>query len=171
MPVYELDKKLTRLEALTLVIRLMGLEKEAMDYTGANPFTDITAWGDRYAAYAYHLGIAFGINKEHTLFAPDREVTFQEFTAFLLRVLDYSEANGDFEYITAIQKAASAGLFKLNDVTKLSADNFLRSYAVLEMANALVTEVKGSDTILLYKLRDKGVIAEDDADWFMANFN
>jgi hypothetical protein len=68
-------------------------------------------WGDRYAAYAFNAGITTGVNNEHTLFASDRSVTFQEFTALLLRVLGYSEAKGDFIYEQAIQnkKALTQG--------------------------------------------------------------
>jgi hypothetical protein len=168
-PTYDLDKKLTRLEALTLVIRLMGQEKDALAYTGANPFTDVPAWGDRYSAYGYQVGITTGINNEHTLFAPDRQVTFQEFTAFLLRVLGYTEAIGDFKYEDTIQKATAVGLSSPYDISKISTSNFLRSNAVLQMRDALLTKSKGSDLLLLYKLADKGVFSKADADWFVEN--
>jgi M6 family metalloprotease-like protein len=168
-PIYELDKKLTRLEALSLVIRLMGLENESKAYTGSNTFTDVPSWGDRYAAYAYNAGITFGVNNEHTLFEPDRQVTSQEFTAFLLRVLSYAEVNGDFKYEDAVQKALTINLFSPFDISKISTDNFLRGNAVLAMADALETNVKGNDRLLLYTLSDKGVLSKEDADWFAAN--
>jgi hypothetical protein len=168
-PTYELDKKLTRLEALALVIRLMGLENESKAYTGTNTFTDVPSWGDRYAAYGYNAGITAGINSEHTLFAPDRQVTFQEFTAFLLRALGYTEASGDFKYEKSIQKASDVGLFSPYELSRISTDNFLRGNAVLEMADALETKSKGGDALLLYKLADKNVFSKADADWFAAN--
>ena len=90
-PIFELERQPTRLEALALIIRLMGLEKDAFAFTGANRFTDVPGWGERYAAYGYHIGITVGVNDERTLFAPNRQVTAHEFTTFLLRVLGYSE--------------------------------------------------------------------------------
>ena len=168
-PTYELDKKLTRLEALALVIRLMGQEKEAMAYSGANPFTDVPAWGDKYAAYGYHAGITVGVNNEHTLLASERQVTFQEFTAFLLRVLGYTEASGDFRYEDAIQKASVVGMFNPYDVSKISTTNFLRGNAVLQMSDALLTKPKGGDVLLLYKLADNGIFSKENADWFVEN--
>ena len=168
-PNYALDKKLTRLEALALVIRLMGHEDLAKAYTGANTFTDIPAWGDRYAAYAYHAGITTGVNSGHTLFAPDRPVTFQEFTAMILRVLGYTEANGDFVFEQAIQKGIDIGLFNLFDISKFSTGDYIRGHAVLEIANALQTKQKNDDMLLIYKLVNYGVLTKTDADWFLDN--
>ena len=167
-PIYELDKKLTRIEALALVLRLMGLETEADAYTGACAFTDVPDWGVKYAAYAYNAGITAGVNDTHTLFAPDRQATFHEFTAFLLRVLGYTEANGDFQYDQAIQKASSVGLFSPYDITAMNTADFLRGDAVLVMSDALVTNRKDVDRTLLYMLIDKGVISKADAEWFLS---
>ena len=140
-----------------------------MSFTGDNPFIDIPDWGDRYAAYGYYSGITVGINNEHTLFAPDRDITFQEFTAFLLRVLGYNEATGDFLYEQAIAKASAVDLFSPYDISKIAADNYVRGNAVLEMANALLTKAKGSNELLLYQLADKGVFTQADADWLFEN--
>ena len=165
-PTYELNKKLTRLEALALVIRLMGLEKDAKAYAGVNPFNDVPDWGDRYAAFGYFAGITVGVNSEHTLFASERQVTLQEFTAFLLRVLGYTEANGDFKYENAIQQGTKIGLYSPYDLTEISSGSFLRGNAVLAMAGALLTKPKGGDVELVYELAELGVFPKADADWF-----
>ncbi|MDR1640437.1 MAG: VWA domain-containing protein [Clostridiales bacterium] len=166
-PIYDLDKKLTRLEALAIVIRLMNLETEAQAFKGANTFTDVPAWGDRYAAYAYSIGITSGINSQHTLFAPDKQVTFQEFTAFLLRVLGYSESKGDFKYEFAVRKAETIGLFAPISRATISTDNFLRGNAVLAMVDLLQTKPNGEDELQIYKLSKKGAFVKDKADWFI----
>jgi hypothetical protein len=166
-PDFDLDKKLTRLESLALVIRLMGLEKEAQEFTGANPFSDVPAWGDKYAGYGFSKGITAGINKEHTLFASDRQVTFQEFTAFLLRVLGYSEVNGDFAYEFAIRKADEIKLFTPYELREISSENFLRGNAVLEMVDMLQTNPKGSEELQIYVLAGKGAFTQEDAKEFM----
>jgi len=168
-PVFELNRQPTRLEALALVIRLMGLQNEAMAYTGNNRFTDVPAWGDRYAAFGYSIGITVGVNEERTLFAPNRQVTSHEFTTFLLRVLGYSEADGDFIFEEAMQKASNIGFFSPFGITRISTDNFLRDHAVHAMANALLTQPKGSNEYLLYRLANQGVFSREDADWFREN--
>ena len=164
-PAFELSRPLTRLEALTIVVRLMGLEKEAAAYTGENPFTDVPSWGDRIAAFAYSEGITAGVNNEHTLFAPDRLVTYQEFTAFLLRVLGYSEKNNDFKYDQALNKAIEISLYGMRESPIINSGlNYLRADAVIAMTDALLTNMKGSNIKLLDKLVNDGLLNRDAAD-------
>jgi hypothetical protein len=167
---YALDSPLTRIEALAIVVRLMGLEEKANAYTGLNPFTDTPAWGDRIAAYAYQQGITVGINNAHTLFAPDRNVTYQEFTAFLLRVLGYFEKSGDFAYEQALDKAIDVTLFALRERQLISsASEYLRADAVIGMVDALLTKTKASDKRLIDKLISDGVIRQEAANSFISS--
>jgi len=168
-PVFELNRPPTRLEALALVIRLMGLQNEAIAFTGDNRFTDVPGWGNHYVAFGYSIGITVGVNEERTLFAPNRQVTTHEFTTFLLRVLGYSEADGDFIFEEAMQKASIIGFFSPFGIARISTDNFLRDHAVHAMANALLTQPKGSNEYLLYRLANQGVYSREDADWFREN--
>ena len=148
-PIYELDGALTRIQALVLVIRLLGLEEEALAYIGDNNFTDVPNWAWKYAAYAYKKGITTGVNAEGTLYNPSRQVTCQEFTAFLLRVLGYSENNGDFKYTETLDKALEADLYDLNSLKLLTEGQFLRGYAVIAMTEALISNTKGTAEITL----------------------
>jgi hypothetical protein len=168
-PTFELEKPLTRLESMALVLRLLGLEETANKYKGVNPFTDVDAWGDRIAAYGYNIGITVGINEEHTLFAANRNVTLQEFTAFLLRVLAYSESKGDFEYVDALNKAIEVSLFSDAEVAKFSKDKFIRAESVVALVNALLSKVKGSDARLIDRLVEQKVISKEAADLFIKN--
>jgi hypothetical protein len=145
----------------------LGLEKDAQSFAGNNPFTDVPDWGVHYAAYGYDLGITVGVNDEHTLFASNRLVTFQEFTAFLLRVLQYYEKDGDFAYADAIQKAIDVGMFKQYGSEQLQGGTFLRGNAVLEMVDALLTYVKDSNLTLIDKLVTQGVISQQAAKDFI----
>lgn len=56
---YQLDRAPTRMQGLVMLICLLGLEQEALDYSGDSPFTDLT-WGQSYAAYAYANGLTRG---------------------------------------------------------------------------------------------------------------
>jgi len=163
-PIFDLDRALTRLEALALVIRLMGLEGAANAYTGINPFTDVTNWGDRYVAFGFSRGITVGVNNDNTLFAPDRLITYQEFTAFLLRVLEYSEANGDFEFADALRKAYLIGMYPSIHQNR---DTILRSDAALAMSQSLLTRMNSSVDRLIDVLVGLGVISQTNADSFI----
>jgi len=165
-PVFELERPLNRMESLVLVIRLMGLEEKAQGFTGTNPFTDTPDWGDRFAAFAYSEGITAGVSD--TEFASDRLVTFQEFTAFALRVLGYSEKNGDFRYERALNQAYVTGLYSASHVQAVNnAGRYLRAYAVVSMVDALHTNMKGADTRLIDKLAADDVIDQEAADDFI----
>ncbi|MDR1643129.1 MAG: chitobiase/beta-hexosaminidase C-terminal domain-containing protein [Clostridiales bacterium] len=155
-PVFELERPLTRLEAIVIVLRLLGLEKAANESLYKNPFSDVPAWGDRAAAYAFRAGITVGVDEEHTLLASDRLVTAQEFTAFLLRALGYSEASGDFDYQNALGKSVKVGMFAQSELDAFAKDaSFLRAEAVISMVDALRTSVKGGGTLLIDKLADQ----------------
>jgi hypothetical protein len=167
---YELTRPLTRMEALAIVIRLLSLEQKANAFTGTNPFTDTPAWGDRIVAYAYNQGITVGVNNEHTLYAPNRYVTYQEFTAFLLRTLGYAEKNGDFAYAQTIDKALEVTLFNTRERQYFSSvAQYLRADAVIGMVNALQTRIKSSDKRLIDKLIADGIIRQEAANSYISN--
>jgi hypothetical protein len=154
---------LSRLEALALAIRLMGLEGEANRFAGKNPFTDVPEWGDRLTAFAFSIGVAFGVDNES--FDPNAPVTWRQFTAFLLRVLGHSEKENDFAHEEAIQKAMDIGML---DGSEASVEEpFKRGDAVVEMVEALLARLDGSEKTLLLKLVDDGVLTSDAARGFL----
>ena len=167
-PVFELNRPPTRMEALAILIRLLGLQSTAYAYEGVNPFTDTPAWGDRIAAYAYANGITVGVNEAHTLFNANAPVTYQEFTAFLLRVLGYFEKNGDFAYADTLSKAVAVNLYSIGEVQAISnLEAYIRAGVVINMADALLTPIKGSDARLIDQLVETGAISSQAADLFV----
>jgi len=155
------------MEALALVVRMMGLEESALAFTGHNPFGDTPDWGSRIAAFAYNEGITAGIGEG--LFAPDRLVTYQEFSVFMLRVLGYSEMNGDFLFERALDKTVNIGLYSENQRSiQERTDQYLRSDVVLNMVNALLTSTNDSNTSLLDTLVADNVICGQAAERFAA---
>ena len=168
VPVYNLEQPLTRIQALILVIRLMGLEADAQAFMGDRPFSDVPEWAAKYAAFGYDKGITVGVNDTHTLFAPDDQVTFQQFTAFLLRVLGYNEKNGDFAYAEALAKAIQLKLFTGSESRLLGEGKFLRGDAVIAMSNALLTYMKDSrETKLIDSLVSRRLFTQEAADAFV----
>jgi hypothetical protein len=170
-PTFELSRPMTRIEALVALIRLMGLEADASRSSSGNPFADVPDWADRTAAYAYSIGLTVGINDEHTLFGADAPATPGDFTVFLLRILGYSEASGDFSYSDARRKAVEAGLLKVFESAAINADGvLLRAEAVIAMAIALISNPKGSQTSLVEKLATEGRVPKDAASEFKKSF-
>ena len=66
---YELDRAPTRIEAVIMLIRLLGEENEALysteEYT--HPFVDAPGWegASDYLAYAYSTGLTTGVDATH----------------------------------------------------------------------------------------------------------
>lgn len=157
-PIFSLQNKATRLQALIILIRLLGLEAEALATTEPNPFSDIpnSGTGAKYAAYAYSVGLTNGIGGGKF---GNGDVTPAQFTTFVLRALGYDDKAGDFKVATAIAKGREIGLLS-DDMLTSGGNTLLRDECVKINYNALKTAMKGSDKLLAEKLIDDGVLTE-----------
>ncbi|MDR1641328.1 MAG: hypothetical protein LBT59_16685 [Clostridiales bacterium] len=164
-PIFDLDNDLTRMESLVLLIRLLGLEKDALGTKETHVFEDVPDWGAKYASFAYEIGLTVGVNDTHSLFAPNKLVTKREFAAFMLRVLQYYEKSGDFRFEESVSKAKSVGILGQNETQE---DEVLRSNAVLAMVRALLSPINNSKTKLLAKLVQDGAVSFEGATGFIA---
>ncbi len=81
----ELDKELTRAQAATLCVRLLGGEADALADPRTMPFTDVPLWAQPYVGWLYEQGITNGTSD--TTYTPNRPVTHREFCLFLTRAL------------------------------------------------------------------------------------
>ncbi|MDR1540425.1 MAG: S8 family serine peptidase [Clostridiales bacterium] len=168
IPHFELDRPLKRIEAVILVLRLAGFEGDAVKYTGKNPFQDVPEWAGRYAAYAYSKGIVVGVDSERTLLASDRNVSFKEFTAMLLRTLGYFESKGHFEYEFALDKAVEVSLYTSFEMEALrDSTAFLRgdSFAAISCALSFFQE---EQEFYIYSLVGR-VLDKSQADYFLTS--
>ena len=59
-PTFELDRGMTRAEAVTMLVRLLGKENEALSGAWSIPFTDVAEWAKPYVGYAYTNGLTNG---------------------------------------------------------------------------------------------------------------
>ena len=105
---YELDRVPTRIEALVFSMRLAGLADEAVGCRAGFPFTDIPAWANEYVSYAYENGLIEGISD--TEFGSDMPARDKDFLTLLLRVLGYSDSDGDFTWATSGSAAVRLGV-------------------------------------------------------------
>lgn len=159
---YNLDAAPTRLQGLIMLVRLLGLEDEALACADPNPFTDVAGTGGRYAAYAYANGLTSGTSA--TTFTPSRTLSPSNYVTFLLRALGYSDSQGDFAASQSLAFAASAGLMTADAAAKLSAASMNRGDLVDLSYAALSCKMKGGAQTLAEKLRDDGVFTDAEGE-------
>ena len=101
----DLLKPLTRAEAVTLLVRALGLEDQTSNYM-VSQFTDISSdnWVSPYAALAKEYGITNGVSD--TEFAPDDPVTAEQFATFTL----CAAGESDFDYMQGMQILLDRGI-------------------------------------------------------------
>ena len=153
-PIYELDRAPNRMEAVTMLVRLLGKEEEANAGTWEIPFADVMDWARPYVGYAYANGLTKGYDEK--TFGGADPVTAAQYLTFVLRAMGYSsEPDGDFRWdaawelsdqlgITAGEYNASTASFDRGDAAKIS-------------WSALAAYVKGEGRFLGEKLLDEGV--------------
>ena len=89
---YELEKTFTREEAATVLVRLLGEEKNVALKTYPTLFTDVESdrWSFPYVMYCYENEITRGTGED--TFSPVQEISAEEFVTLVLRLLGYTDA-------------------------------------------------------------------------------
>lgn len=155
VPVFELDRSPNRAEALVMLLRLMGLEQEALNSSYTHPFTDVSGWNEPYIAYAYNMGITKGVSE--TRFGANDKATASMYITFVLRALGYTDSGNspDFSYSGSISFAVEIGLA---DEGLLEDTDFTRGDVAVISRNALSQPLRDSQETLYQRLVDDGVI-------------
>lgn len=156
-PIYALEDAPTRMEAITMLVRLLGKEEEALAGSWDMPFTDVDDWAKPYVGYAYANGLTKGTGD--TTFGGTAHVTASQYLTFVLRALGY-DSSTDFEWNAA---------WKLTDQLEIthgeySAENdsgFLRGDVATVSVSALQAAQKDSEKTLAQKLITDGVFTEE----------
>ncbi len=155
---FSLDRSATRVEAIVMLIRLLGEEDQALAYTGTHPFTDVPAWADKYVAYAYNMGYTTGTSA--TLFGSSSEVTQAHYLTFVLRALGYDDAAGDFVWNKAADKCVAVGVLTQNEIDSTS-QPFYRDQMTYCSYRALYANLKDSKLCLIDNLILSGSVTYD----------
>ncbi|MBQ2840520.1 MAG: hypothetical protein IJE70_04150 [Oscillospiraceae bacterium] len=160
---FDLDRAPTRLEALIMLIRVLGKEKEALSGNWSHPFKDVPQWADKYVGYAYTNKLTNGVSA--TEFG-SRNANCAMYLTFVLRALGYSDANGkDFTWDNPYDKATYCGILPPGVDIK----NFLRADVALVSHAALECSVNGEYLVTLSeKLIREGVFT---AEQYNANYD
>ncbi len=151
---FDLDRAPTRIEALVMLIRVLGSEKEALAGNWKHPFTDVPAWADKYVGFGYERGLANGVGT--TTFGIGRANAAMYLT-FVLRALGYSDAYGEFTWDNPFDLAKKVGIL----TNGVDTANFWRADVVLVSYAALNIEVKNSGRKLADTLIGAGVFTRE----------
>ena len=145
-PVYSLEQPLTRQEAITMVLSLLGKTQEARQTVSKTQFLDVDSWAVPYVGYAYLQGITAGVAADR--FGARSPVTAAEYLTFLLRCLEYEQGE-DFRWSEATELTDYIGITRGEYE---DADVFTRGDAVIASERALHAFCRGSGQTLAEKV-------------------
>lgn len=156
-PIFSLDRAPTRAQGVTMLVRLIGQEKAALDREWNAPFLDVPDWAKPYVGYAYEQGLTNG--RSETRFDPNSTIRASEYLTFVLRALGY-DSNVDFAWDSAWTLSDQLGFTdgSYNAGTK----SFDRGDVTWISANALDVKGKGSDKTLRETLAAQGIHSNAD---------
>ena len=148
---YELERGMTRIEAVIMAIRLLGKNDEAKWGYFEHPFVDAPEWtfANEYIGYAYENNITFGVDDTH--FGPSTPATAQMYVSFVLRALGYTDTYNNWKIL-----GEQTGIFP-EDVDLV---NFTRADAVLISRAALDAKMADSDMTLSESLMENWVYTD-----------
>ena len=146
-PDLALDLPVTRVQALVVLVKLLGQEDEAQNGTWTHPFTDVPSWADFYVGYAYAEKLTSGTSG--TTFGSDDPTTATQYLSFLLKALGYS-SDTDFIWDKAVELTDSIGATRGEYKGDEPID---RGILALTSYNALQCKLKDSETTLLQSIQ------------------
>lgn len=149
---YELERSPNRMEALIMLIRLLGEENAALSGSAVSPFNDLTTWeqGRQYIAYGYRMRYTNGMSA--TTFGPTREGTLEQYLTFVLRALGYQDGVDFVWNTTSRDLAQQLGLLTADELTAIGRDGFKRDHVVLISFRALDCPLKDGSGTLAHRL-------------------
>lgn len=156
----QLNKSLTRAEASTFIVKLLGVQNElskSVNYKSL-PFSDLeaNAWYLPYVEYCYKNGIIKGM-PGGTL-QPNAAISEKAFLTMLLKGLNYTDS--DFNWNTVFAFAYAKGIVTDDQYIKLTTDNtkYLREQVAGAFYNALVTPNKDTLKKPIEVLASKSIV-------------
>jgi len=152
-PNFNLSGSLTRDQAVTMLVRLLGAEEEALAKNYSSPFTDLQSWAKPYVGYAYRMGLTNGVDA--TRFGAKSTTTPAQYLTFILRALGYQDGV-DFSWNRSWELTNYLGI--TNGEYNAATAQFLRGDAAAVSASALYAVMKGSNQTLLIHLANQGAL-------------
>ena len=159
---YELDKTLTREQAVTILVRLLGEEENVLNARFDKKFIDVddSRWSYPYIMYCYENSITKGTGDD--TFSPEDEVTAEQFVTLVMRLMGYE----DIEPENALTQSVYIGMLNTEVVRDLEkSENFLRDDMVYVVYRSLMCNMSDRTRFADF-LAEKGVITEKEAKQF-----
>lgn len=159
---YELDKTFTREEAATVLVRLLGEERNSEKQEYNSLFNDVSKdrWSFPYVMYCYENKITKGTGND--TFSPETPISAEEFATLVLRLLGYTDAEPN----TALKECIEYNLLNSEVVRRLeTSSNFKRDDMVYIVYRSLMTKTDNGE-ILANVLAEKGIISDEESKEF-----
>lgn len=153
---YALNRAPGRMEALVMLIRLLGEEQAALQCTDAYPFNDEPTWknGKLYITYGYLQGYSKGTG--YGGFSPYANTSLEQYLTFVLRSLGYQDGTDFVWNQTSVSLAQSLGLLTDAELEDVRQSGFYRDHVALISWRALSARRKDGYTLAEW-LMNKGV--------------
>lgn len=141
------ESNLTREEAISILVRMLGKSEEAKSGAADSGFSDVDPkhWAAKDITYAKKAGLTSGMGDG--TFGLKRKVTSKEIASFMLRALGHS---ADWAKEDIMAKADSLKL--LGNLTLQENSYIIRGEVFVMMKNTLYTNLKDSEELLAKKL-------------------
>ncbi len=161
---YELERAPSRVEALIMLIRLLGEENAALAGDTATPFNDLAIWeqGKQYVAYGYRMRYTNGTGA--TTFSPMLSGTLEQYLTFVLRSLGYRDGEDFVWNTTSRDLAVQLGLLTADELAAIGQEGFKRDHVVLVSYRALDCPLRDGSGTLADRLVWAGVISPEALD-------
>ena len=151
---YALESPATRAQAAVLLVRLAGAQQDAAADNWFSGYRDVPTWASRAVHYAVHQGWIDSPASAGLDFHPDTAITADEWFTFLLRMLGYDDAAGDFSPDSAALFAQHIGL------TPQASTGFLsRGQLFILLESALSFSYKDGSATVISRLIDRGIVS------------
>ena len=157
-PMYELSRTPNREEAVTMLVRLLGKEQEALDGNWEIPFTDVSDWAKPYVGYAYSNNLTSGVGE--TTFGGGTSVAANQYITFVLRAIGYSSTS-DFSWEAPWELASKIGLCEEGEYGESNNANFKRANVVALSFNALAIPHKTTGECIGYQIYNAAIASEE----------
>ena len=153
---YDLDAPATRAQAAVMLVRLAGAQSDAAADIWIGGYLDLPAWAADSIDYAAHQGWVTGVTP--VKYNPNGQLDAGSWFASLLRMLGYSDQDGDFTLDYAAIFARRIGLS-----TVLFDGPMTRGDLFQSIRDALAFPYKDGSGTVLDRLLEKGLVSRATA--------
>jgi len=112
-----LERKITRAEFATVIIRMMGYEKNPIKVSSKISFKDLTKKHWSYSAVRMAASLGYIKGYSNKTFKPSNNITYAEAITIMVRVLGYGDKLSGKWPDNFINKAKALGILKNLDVS------------------------------------------------------